>query len=379
MSCMIKGLLAKGHELKIISVYTHKHPFNKEDIPEEILKSTKMEGIFIDTRVNPVEAFSSMITSDSYNISRFFSADFDIRLSKLLKKEKYDIIQMESLFMTPYLGTIRRFSKAKLVLRSHNIEYRVWKDLAKGTRNIAKKAYLKYLASQLETYERDILKQVDGIAAISDSDFQNFKKLGFKRELVNIPFGLDVDQCSKPENRKESICYLGSLDWRPNQEGLIWFLDEIWPVIHTAYPKLEFHVAGRNMPDFISQMKMSGVHYHGEVENAREFLRQHSMLVVPLLTSGGIRVRVLEAMATGSCVIATTRAAEGMKVTDNKQIMLANNAREFVQAITLLMDTPGLQEGIGERAYKFVKENYDNDEITNELELFYLKLKKDQG
>ncbi|MFM9004796.1 MAG: hypothetical protein ACKOSR_04750, partial [Flavobacteriales bacterium] len=110
MNNITQGLLQAGHKVKILTIFTYKHDLSTELMPEEYIAQTDIEGVFIDTRVNAVEAFSSIMTSDSYNISRFFSTDFDIRLTKLLQKEEFDVIHLESLFMTPYIGTIKRLS-----------------------------------------------------------------------------------------------------------------------------------------------------------------------------------------------------------------------------------------------------------------------------
>jgi hypothetical protein len=120
MDALTKGLLDQGHEVKILSIHTHKHPFLKDKLDKDYLKTTSFESIFVDTRVNIVDAFSNLVTQDSYNISRFFSPDFDIRLKNLLQHEQFDIIQFESLFMTPYLSTAERYSQGKRAPKSQS-------------------------------------------------------------------------------------------------------------------------------------------------------------------------------------------------------------------------------------------------------------------
>ena len=166
MHTITEGLIKAGQDVTLLTIYTHKHDLELEKLSQEYIEQTKIKGVFVDARVNLVDAFSALITADSYNVSRFFSADFDIILSKLLREQQFDIIHLESLFTTPYIGTIRRFSNAKVVLRSHNLEYIVWERVASGTRNFAKKAYLKHLSRKLKTYELDVITQIDGIVSI---------------------------------------------------------------------------------------------------------------------------------------------------------------------------------------------------------------------
>ncbi|HYG51807.1 MAG TPA: hypothetical protein VD905_12935, partial [Flavobacteriales bacterium] len=170
MNTVTNGLLEAGCHIKVLTIETSKHALRYDALPKDYIEKTQIESVFVDTSINMVDAFSALITSDSYNISRFFSPDFDRKLIEVLRKHKFDVVQVESLFMTPYIGTIRRTSKAKIILRSHNLEYIIWENLAKGTKNIPKKTYLKILASQLKKYELNVIKDVDGIATISSED-----------------------------------------------------------------------------------------------------------------------------------------------------------------------------------------------------------------
>ena len=138
MNTVTNGLLEAGCSVKVLTIETTKHKLDYSLLSKEYIEKTGIESVFVDTSINMVDAFSALITSDSYNVSRFFSPDFDRKLISILKKNKYDIVHVESLFMTPYIGTIRRTSKAKIVLRSHNLEYIIWENLARGTKNFPK-------------------------------------------------------------------------------------------------------------------------------------------------------------------------------------------------------------------------------------------------
>ena len=288
MNNVTQGLIAAGHEVRLLTIYTHKHDLELDKLSKEYVEATQIKGVFVDTRVNLVDAFSTLITQDSYNISRFFSTDFDIILSNIIKREKFDIIHLESLFMTPYIGTIRRHSKSKVVLRSHNLEYIIWERVAAGTKNLAKKAYLKYLSGQLKKYELDVITRMDGIAAISVDDKRKYESIGLQKPLINIPFGIDLDGYSENESTPEpALFHLGSMDWRPNLEGVLWFLEDIWPSIHQKFPDLKFYLAGRNMPEHIEQLNIPNVIVLGEVDDAKEFMKSKQIMVVPLLSAGG--------------------------------------------------------------------------------------------
>lgn len=370
-----RGLLNAGVDLKILTIETHKHPFKKEIFPKEFLEATQIQSVFIDTSLNIVDAFSSLITQDSYNISRFFSPDFDFVLQEELKKNEYDIVHLESLFMTPYIGSIRAHSNARIVLRSHNLEYIIWKRLARQSGNVAKKTYLKLLARQLKNYELDILNQVDGIAAISRRDADDFTKLGSKKPKTIIPFGINLDgYVPKLSELSLDLFHLGSMDWAPNIEGLNWFLDSIWPEIHKNFPDSNFYVAGRDMPEEFFERKLENVHVLGEVEDAKKFMNSNSIMVVPLLSGSGIRVKIIEGMALKKAIISTSVGAEGLHITHKNNIWIADTVEEFIKALHHFNTDLIEIRNFGNEARKLVENDYDEKRIIDNLIKFYSEL-----
>lgn len=375
MNNITSGLINAGHEVRLLTIYTHKHDLELDKLSKAYLEATKIQGVHVDTRVNLVDAFSSLITQDSYNISRFFSADFDIQLSKILKTQKFDIIHLESLFMTPYIATIRRFSKAKVVLRSHNLEYIIWERVAEGTKNPAKKAYLKYLSKKLKDYELNVITQMDGIVSISEEDAEKYRSLGLKKPLVNIPFGIDLEKYTGERKSSElALFHLGAMDWRPNIEGLLWFLDEVWPKVHQAHPDLKFYLAGRNMPEMLLNTNLPNVHVLGEVPSAIDFMNSKQIMIVPLLSAGGIRVKIIEGMALNRNVISTSIGAEGINAIPGRDLQIADTPQEFLSAIDHLVKNVKLREDQGKSARKLVEERFDNKVLTQELTRFYKEL-----
>lgn len=370
-----KGFIQNGIEVKVITICTNKHPFEKEKIDKEFLDKTKIEAVFVDTEINIVDAFSSLVTSDSYNISRFFSPDFDSLLRKTLEKESFDVVHIESLFMSPYIATIKRFSKATIVLRSHNLEYMIWERLANSTTNKPKKVYLKILAKQLKQFETNVINNVDGIAAITDEDGQKYLKLGCNKPIVTIPFGIEVKNFKiSPEKSTLDLFHIGSMDWKPNLEGIAWFGESIWPKIHEIFPQLTFNLAGRNMPNWLINTKWKNIINHGEVKDAKEFILNHSIMIVPLLSAGGMRIKIIEGMALGKVVISTSIGAEGIDYEDRKDILIANKKAEFISQLTWLLEDKERVKLIGKNARTLVEEKYNNDIINEQLVLFYKSL-----
>jgi glycosyltransferase involved in cell wall biosynthesis len=367
-----KGLLAHGVQLKIITISTEKHPFQKESFDDDFLAKTDIEGVFIDTRINVIDAFSALVTADSYNVSRFFSPDFSKRLQEVLQEEAYDIVHLESLFLTPYIHVIRKYSRAKIVLRSHNLEHLIWQRLANSTGNKAKKIYLKHLASKLKKYEKSIFHDVDGIAAISFEDTKRFKALECKAPIVTIPFGIDLRKYTALENSITApikLFHIGAMDWEPNKEAVNWLLDDIWPKL--AQENIELHLAGRSMPNYILQQGSDKLTIYKNVDSAINFMNAHDVLIAPLLSGSGMRVKMIEAMALGKTIITTKIGAEGIHYTDGENIIIANTSKEIVAAVRDLMKHPKKAKEIGINARKLVEKEYDNAKIIEDLLLFY--------
>ncbi len=367
------GLIQEGVDLKLLTISTHKHPFNPGKIPKEWMKSTKAQGVFVDTKLNIVDAFSSLVTNDSYNISRFFSADFDILIANILAEEEFDVIHLESLFMTPYIHTIKRLSNAKIILRSHNLEYMIWQRMATASTQKMKKMYLQHLARQLKEYELDKITQVDGIASISPRDAIHYADLGCNVPIVTIPFGLNLEEYIPSERPSSSIglFHLGAMDWMPNIEGVDWFFKKIWGNILKSFPEIQFYLAGKSSDAYRAPKKPKNIHYLGEVPDAKEFINNHDVMIVPLLSGGGIRIKIIEGMALGKTIISTSIGAEGIVYQDGVNILIADTPEEMLKAITTLIEDPNLIKTIGEAARKNVERNYDNNVLSKKLISFY--------
>lgn len=372
ISNICEGLMnEKEIDLKILTVETEKHPFIKENYPNKYLKKGKIESVFIDTRVNFVDAFSSYITSDSYNVIRFFSPTFDKKLREILEESTFDIVHIESLFITPYLHTIRKFSTAKILLRAHNIEHALWEGKEKFTRNFFKKVYLNFLHKQLKKYETNVLKDVDGIISISPNDDEIIHNICQKPSVI-IPLGISPIKTTQ-NKRTEGVIklfHIGAMDWIHNTEGINWFIDTIWPKVHKLYPQLELHLAGKNIsPDY--HIPHQNIFCHGEVEDAQKFILKHDVLITPLKTASGLRIKIIEAFNLGKTVISTSIGMAGINAIENEHYFVANTTEGFINAIEKLDKNPDLIDEMGANSKLFIEKNYSNASVMNSLVEFY--------
>ena len=201
MDAMTRGLLADGHEVKVLSIATEKHPWCSEDVEPGYIEQTSIETVHVDTRVNRVDAFANPMTGDSYNISRFHSPEFEQLLIHVLQRNVFDLVLFESLFTAPYLPIVRNYCDGPLVLRAHNVEHRIWELMAEETEAFTKRMYLQHLAERLKAYEVNALHDFDAIAAISTKDKENFEALGCTCPVFTLPRGREI--C--PVNHRLSV------------------------------------------------------------------------------------------------------------------------------------------------------------------------------
>ncbi len=376
MNSIITGLLEAGHQVKILAVNSEKFNVKESDIPDDYKQKTGIELIDVDLRVRPLKAFVNLFTKKSYHVERFISKDFKARLAELLEKESFDVVQLEMLYMAPYVETIRQHSKAMIVLRAHNVEHKIWERIAKETKFFAKRWYVNHLAKTLKDYELNALETVDGIAAITRKDAAFFRKYCSK-PIIDIPYGVYPEEFSpKYEIKgKPKFYHIGSMNWMPNAEGIRWFIDEVLPKTTEKVPDFVFHLAGRNMPEWLKTLDNPNIDVIGEVPDAKEFVANHDVAIVPLLSGSGIRIKIIESMAMGKTVITTRVGAEGILYDEEVNIVIAENKAKMVEAIRSINENPQIAERIGRAARQLVEEAYDNRKIIARLLMFYEQIR----
>ncbi len=376
MNSIITGLLEAGHQVKVLAVNSPKYNVKESDIPKDYKQKTGIELIDVDLRVRPWKALINLFTRKSYHVERFISKDFKARLVELLEKEQFDVVQLEMLYMAPYVETIRQHSKAMIVLRAHNVEHKIWERIAKDTKFFVKRWYISYLAKTLKEYELNALETVDGIAAITRKDAAFFRKYCSK-PIIDIPYGVYPEEFTPKYEieGKPKFYHIGSMNWMPNEEGIRWFVDEVLPKTVEKVPNFVYHLAGRNMPEWLTTLNNPSVDVIGEVPDAKEFVANHDVAIVPLLAGSGIRIKIIESMAMGKTVITTRVGAEGILYDEEVNLIIAENKAKMVEAIRSINENPQIAVRIGQAARKLVEETYDNRKIIARLLMFYEQIK----
>ncbi len=363
MNQTLEGYIEQGCEVSLLSMNTSRHWVEENDLPNMYTQLKHFESVFVNNSINPFSAFFNLFSDKSYNVARFINKNFEQALIRLLQKEEFDIIQFESIYTSPYLAIAKKHSDAKCYCRVHNIEHLIWQRLAEHEPSFLKKKYLTLLISRLKNYELDILRKFDLLLPISQKE-----EIFFTEQQINtcylLPFGVN-DNKILPEFECESTsCYhIGSMDWAPNIEGVEWFLEEVWKKASIDLPNIHFYIAGKNMPAAFMAKEDKQIHVVGEVNDFIQFSLQKNIMIVPLQSGAGIRIKILEAMELGKTIISTSIGSEGIGATHNENILIADTPEEFIKCLEMCFHQPAEAKLIGDNARKFVSSHFHKKQI----------------
>ncbi len=325
---------------------THKHPIVDASKKYLDVRFRNIYSDYLHTEVTFSGMLKGLFSKESYLLSRFQSQE----LNSFLKKHsaEYDYIVCDSLFAL-YACRTALNSNTKIVLRSHNIEFKVWSTLADSTKGWKKPLY-RILAKQLKQEELKLLSQIDLNFAISSEDLQEFKRLLPNKKQLLFPIHL-APVAVRTDYSVNSACFIGSLNWKPNQESVSYLL-RVWKAVELT--GIALHIAG-SFGEFLKGKTLpTGVNYLGKVASAEEFIIENGFLAAPILSGGGIKVKILEALASGTPCITTPIGAQGL---DSKEsgILIVANQQEFQQAVLALSQSEDQRKELGAKGKAYIQ------------------------
>lgn len=364
ISSILRSLLASdGIEVVHLTLSTFKHSFKLESYPLSWREKMTIENVAIETKTNIFDAFRYLLMNKSYNVVRFYDKDVEKKLIELIQKHQFDSVVMESIYLLPYLQIFKKYG-IKIILRTHNVEHKIWSSLAENSTSLLKKWYLNKLSLQLEKYELENCKEVDGIISITEDDAQFFQQFEPKTHTTCIPPMVVINE----ENTNYDLSdfyFLGAMDWQPNIEGINWFIKDVIP---NGLIGTEFYLGGKNLNK--KDYQHEGITNVGEVENAVDFIKEHGICVIPLHSGSGLKIKLLENMALGKPIITTSEGARGVGVRNNEHVLITDDADEFRELMYKLNIDKDLRQRLGQNAKEFVATNYSEEKLTRRLIAF---------
>jgi glycosyltransferase involved in cell wall biosynthesis len=364
ISSVLKSLLSSDSiDVYHFSLSTHKHPFDASNYPKSWCSRMKMDAQFINTKTDILGAIFYLLKNKSYNVSRFYNKKVVTKLQELFKKEQFDVVVCESIYTLPYLDLFKEHN-IKVVLRAHNVEHQIWKQLGEKSSFPLKKWYYNKLSKQLKRYELNQLEKLDGIVSISEEDALFFQQFEPRVRVTSIPTAVKT-KFPEPNYKLNDFYFLGAMDWIPNKEGIDWLLNLVIP---DGIKGSTLSIAGKALSK--DEISHPSVICEGEVKNALEFIQSHGICLIPMHSGSGIKIKLLENLALGKPIISTSEGVRGVDVTHNKEVLIADDPEAFREAMYALNVEGDKRKKIGQAGKQFVINNFGEQKITRRLIAF---------
>jgi polysaccharide biosynthesis protein PslH len=316
---------------------------------------------------------------EPFSVLNYTRESMKAAIRERLEAEEFDIVLLESVHLGAYVPLLRNARRqSRIVCDWHNIESEVLSRYGDSGLRPLRRRYARHNAPRLLNYERWFLDQCDLHIAVSERDCDTLARLGGGRaRIVVIDNGVDAGHFAEaaPAGRRERghrVVYVGSMDAFENADAVTYFASKAWPLVRCRVPDAVFTIVGRNPSREVRALaRLEGVEVTGLVEDVRPYYSQAFAAVAPLRVAGGTRLKILEAMAAGVPVVATSRGAEGLSFVSGEHLLLADSETGLAEAVTQLWRDEGLRSRMTTAASTLVRQKYDwsvvGDRLTAEL------------
>ena len=375
---LAEGLADDGVELHLLPINTKKHFKSDENIPAAFIKKTHYQSVYKNTNTSALGVFLNLFSKQSYFVSRFSFKEYEDALIKKLTSTSFDIVQLEGVFMAMYIPIIKKYSKAKITLRAHNIEHQIWERHLPHEKNWFKKIYLTLQNNRLKAFELEAFSSVDAIVTITDEDKKGIQQIVPQQKIHTCLTGINLEtykhimQATEPN----TVFHFASMDWLPNIEAVEWLLANVWQEVLKKAPSAQLIIAGRGMPEKIKQVASKNITIIENVADSALFYNTYDIMLVPLWSGSGLRIKLVEGLAYGKPIITTSIGAEGIPYTKHKELLIADTPDEFINAIVYLLSNSEKKQQLQMNARALAESHFDYQKLASELILFYNQLIK---
>ena len=309
----------------------------------------------------------NFFSRDPFNVAKDNNPLLRKRAEDLVTREDYDLVICDFIFMVPIA---KGLSSRGSLLFQHNVEAQIFQRFAGTASNWPRRMVMSLQWKKMVRFEKESGRYFDAIIAVSDQDRAQFETDYGWQNVYVIDTSVDVDFFQpREEALPNEVAFVGSMDWLPNQEGVEWFVKQVWPLVRQEHPNAEFKIVGRNPSRQIQAMAgQTGVEVPGTVPDVRPYLDRAAVVVTPLLVGGGTRIKIFEAMAMEKAVVSTSIGAEGLKVEDQKHILLADSVADFAEAVNRLLTSQALRQQLGKAARALVCEKFSAEPVARQFD-----------
>lgn len=310
-----------------------------------------------------------------HSVVRFCRPDMLSDLRGLVARRNFDVIVCDFVLAAPIIPWN---AEAPKVLFAHNVEAMIWRRHFEVARNPVWKGVWWREYWTTVRMERRYARMADHILTVSEPDREHFGKFTDAAKITAIPTGVDVNYFKPQPGLEEAnaVVFTGSMDWRPNEDGILFFAQKVLPRIREQIPEVVLWVVGRSPSAAVKRLAESdrAIRVTGVVDDIRPHMARGSVYVVPLRVGGGTRLKIFEAMAMSRAIVSTTIGAEGLPVTHGKDLVLADDPADFARQTVELLRNPSRRNQLGSSARHLVEKHYSWGRVSADCETVFERL-----
>lgn len=374
--------LARRHAVSLVSLTTpleqheHRMKATREYCQEVVAVSNPAFGLAL--RDKRVLQLRSLASRRSFEWLTHVQPAFAARLNEMLARQPYDVVNFEFSHMAPYRQMVSGAAGHPVfVLDEHNIEYEILKRTAASESGRVRRVYNAVNWRKLRGEELHAWRTFDGCSVTSAHDRDLLLRDLPRAKVAVVPNAVDLEHFRMPPNapppEPRTILFFGAINYFPNSDAVTFFLDEIFPKIRARIPDARFKVVGHTPANLMS-LASAQVEMKGFVPELRDEIVGAAVVIAPLRIGGGTRLKILEAMSMSKPVVSTPQGAEGLEVTDGRDVLLAQEPAAFADQVVRVLEDPALGTRLGAEARKLVEQRYGWEASVTRLEGLYREL-----
>ncbi len=364
---LLHGLHQAGHNLTLLS-FSDPSNLSYAGTPLETF-CTHIETIDTPSRTKSDRLRNLFLSREPDIARRLYSEAYEKRLKELITTDQFDLIQFEGIEVACYLPVVRKMgTQAKLVYDAFNAEaamqYAIFEIDRGNPRRWPAAAYSLVQSRRISTFEDELCRQADLVIAVSAEDAALLQRYNPKLTIPVVANGIFTDEYEQESAElslsDHALVFTGKMDYRPNVDAVQWFTEQILPLVKQSAADVQFYIVGQKPHTNLEPLRDNAtVIVTGWVESVLPYLKGAAIYVAPLRMGSGTRLKILEAMAAGCAVVATTLAASGMQRQTEMGMLIVDKPEQMAETIIELLNTPEQRLRMGEAAHRYVKTHYD--------------------
>jgi len=369
--------LSRRHRVTLLT-------YGNENDPTERENAAVMRGVCTEVCLVPLSLppggkrrmqALSLVSARSFQTASLLSPAMQTTLNRLLGENRFDIIQAES-------SQIAGFDFGRdvpLILDEHNLEYELLYRLYLGERSLGRRLYNWAEYQKFHREETECWRRADGCLLTSAREHTEVKRLLPDKPAMVIPNGVDIEfyQPTPTPPQPDSLVFTGLMTYRPNIDGVVYFIEEILPLIHKVRPNVTLSVVGAGSSPEVDRLAGPSVTLTGTVPDTRTYLAAAATAIVPLRMGSGTRLKVLEGLAMGKPMVSTSVGCEGIHVKNGEHLLIADDPQPFAEAVLRTLSEPPLAAALRSSGRRLVEDEYGWVAITARLVAFYASVLAD--